>query len=56
MSGHNFTPKKIGKEFPKTRQGKNTKYFTEGTASLLNANLVSVKLPPVSKLAASSLT
>jgi hypothetical protein len=44
MSGHNFTPKKIGKEFPKTRQGKNTKYFTEGTASLLNANMGDVFL------------
>ena len=44
MSGNNFTPKKIGKEFPKTRQGKNTKYFTEGTASLLNANMGDVFL------------
>ena len=44
MSGNNFTPKKIGKEFPETRQGKTMKYFTEGMASLLSANLGDVFL------------
>ena len=44
MSGNNFTPKKIGKEFPVTRQGKTMKYFTEGMASLLSANLGDVFL------------
>ena len=44
MSGHNFTPKKIGKEFPKKNKGKGMKYFTEGTASLLSANLGDVFL------------
>ena len=44
MSGNNFTPKKIGKEFPETRQGKTMKYFTEGTASLLSANMGDVFL------------
>mgnify|MGYP003114929870 CR=1 FL=1 len=44
MSGNNFTPKKIGKEFPKTRKGGTAKYFTEGTASLLSANMGDVFL------------
>ena len=44
MSGNNFTPKKIGKEFPTTRKGGTAKYFTEGTASLLSANLGDVFL------------
>ena len=44
MSGNNFTPKKIGKEFPKTRKGGTAKCFTEGTASLLSANIGDVFL------------